>query len=84
MSWITLTEICVVWLNRPQNLSLVSVCKTPMWHCVEVRSIYFTLTVTFSPNYIITLTELSFFLNGMGDDFINPPVSRKSVFYFYF
>lgn len=38
VSWISLTEVSVVWLNRPQNLSLVSVCKTPMWHCQEVSN----------------------------------------------
>ncbi|GLV36131.1 Dipeptidyl peptidase 10 [Carabus blaptoides fortunei] len=39
VSWISLTEVCVVWLNRPQNLSLVTVCKSPMWHCQETQRV---------------------------------------------
>ncbi|XP_017772534.1 PREDICTED: inactive dipeptidyl peptidase 10 [Nicrophorus vespilloides] len=39
VSWISLTEISVVWLNRAQNLSIVSVCKTPTWHCVETQRV---------------------------------------------
>ncbi|KAH9631345.1 hypothetical protein HF086_008170 [Spodoptera exigua] len=33
--WVSLTEVCVVWLTRMQNLSVVSVCKSPMWYCQE-------------------------------------------------
>lgn len=36
VAWISQTEISVVWLNRQQNLSVVSLCKSPMWHCQEV------------------------------------------------
>ncbi|XP_013144764.1 PREDICTED: prolyl endopeptidase FAP, partial [Papilio polytes] len=28
--WVSLTEVCVVWLTRVQNLSVVSVCKSPI------------------------------------------------------
>ncbi|KAL0277472.1 UNVERIFIED_CONTAM: hypothetical protein PYX00_004738 [Menopon gallinae] len=38
-SWISLTEVCVVWMNRPQNLSLVTVCKSPKWYCQETQRI---------------------------------------------
>ncbi|XP_049879871.1 dipeptidyl aminopeptidase-like protein 6 isoform X3 [Pectinophora gossypiella] len=37
--WVSLTEVCVVWLTRLQNLSVVSVCKSPMWYCQEVYRI---------------------------------------------
>ncbi|XP_050673083.1 inactive dipeptidyl peptidase 10 isoform X2 [Leptidea sinapis] len=37
--WVSLTEVCVVWLTRMQNLSIVSVCKSPMWYCQEVYRI---------------------------------------------
>ncbi|KAF9797740.1 hypothetical protein SFRURICE_017935 [Spodoptera frugiperda] len=37
--WVSLTEVCVVWLTRMQNLSVVSVCKSPMWYCQEVYRI---------------------------------------------
>ncbi|KPJ18468.1 Inactive dipeptidyl peptidase 10 [Papilio machaon] len=37
--WVSLTEVCVVWLTRIQNLSVVSVCKSPMWNCQEVYRI---------------------------------------------
>lgn len=35
-TWISTTEISVVWLNRPQNISVVTICKSPMWICQEV------------------------------------------------
>ncbi|XP_041968602.1 inactive dipeptidyl peptidase 10 isoform X2 [Aricia agestis] len=38
--WVSLTEVCVVWLTRVQNLSVVSVCKSPMWYCQEVYRIF--------------------------------------------
>ncbi|XP_061380627.1 dipeptidyl aminopeptidase-like protein 6 isoform X2 [Danaus plexippus] len=38
--WVSLTEVCVVWLTRVQNLTVVSVCKSPMWYCQEVYRIF--------------------------------------------
>ncbi|KAF7993846.1 hypothetical protein HCN44_011115 [Aphidius gifuensis] len=38
-SWISLTEICVTWLNRPQNISVITVCKSPLWHCQEIQRV---------------------------------------------
>lgn len=38
VSWVSLTEISVVWLNRPQNLSIVTICSSPKWDCREVRA----------------------------------------------
>jgi hypothetical protein len=31
-------EVCVVWLNRAQNTSVTTLCKSPMWMCQEVRT----------------------------------------------
>uniref|UniRef100_A0AAR5PBW8 Venom dipeptidyl peptidase 4 n=2 Tax=Dendroctonus ponderosae TaxID=77166 RepID=A0AAR5PBW8_DENPD len=39
VSWISLTEISVVWLNRPQNLSVVTICSSPKWDCKETQRI---------------------------------------------
>ncbi|CAH0551631.1 unnamed protein product [Brassicogethes aeneus] len=39
VSWISLTEISVVWLNRPQNLSVVTICTSPKWDCKETQRI---------------------------------------------
>ncbi|XP_063905183.1 inactive dipeptidyl peptidase 10 isoform X2 [Zophobas morio] len=39
VSWISLTEISVVWLNRPQNLSLITICMSPKWDCRETQRI---------------------------------------------
>jgi hypothetical protein len=36
-AWVSTTEVSVVWMNRPQNLSVVTLCKSPMWYCQEVR-----------------------------------------------
>lgn len=35
-AWVSQTEVSVVWMNRPQNLSVVTLCKSPMWYCQEV------------------------------------------------
>ncbi|XP_055372089.1 inactive dipeptidyl peptidase 10 isoform X2 [Condylostylus longicornis] len=34
-SWISQTEICIIWLNRAQNMSIISLCKSPLFHCIE-------------------------------------------------
>jgi Dipeptidyl peptidase IV (DPP IV) N-terminal region len=36
VTWVSQTEISVVWMNRAQNYSLVSICKNPLWMCQEV------------------------------------------------
>ncbi|XP_066603437.1 inactive dipeptidyl peptidase 10 isoform X2 [Prorops nasuta] len=38
-SWLSLTEVCITWLTRAQNLSIVTICKSPMWHCQEIQRI---------------------------------------------
>jgi len=39
VTWVSVTEVSVVWMNRQQNLSLVTVCKSPMWYCQEVNKL---------------------------------------------
>ncbi|XP_030381131.1 prolyl endopeptidase FAP [Scaptodrosophila lebanonensis] len=38
-AWVSSTEIAVVWLNRPQNISVVSVCRSPSFVCVETHRV---------------------------------------------
>ncbi|KZC11531.1 Seprase, partial [Dufourea novaeangliae] len=38
-SWVSLTEVCIIWLTRAQNVSVVTICKSPMWHCQEIQRI---------------------------------------------
>ncbi|XP_076766360.1 dipeptidyl peptidase 10 isoform X1 [Xylocopa sonorina] len=38
-SWISLTEVCITWLTRAQDLSVVTICKSPLWHCQEIQKI---------------------------------------------
>ncbi|XP_023248041.1 inactive dipeptidyl peptidase 10-like, partial [Copidosoma floridanum] len=38
-AWISPTEVCITWLNRFQNLSVVSICKSPLWKCQEIQKI---------------------------------------------
>ncbi|XP_041775477.1 inactive dipeptidyl peptidase 10, partial [Anopheles merus] len=38
-SWVSPSEVSVVWMNRPQNLSVVTLCKSPMWYCQETHRI---------------------------------------------
>lgn len=77
VSWISLTEVCIVWLNRPQNLSLVTVCKSPMWHCqeVSVRASCFIHATSkiYKPSAVFytLLYVLSTLLNKPADFFIS-------------
>ncbi|XP_049940274.1 inactive dipeptidyl peptidase 10-like [Schistocerca serialis cubense] len=36
-TWISNTKVCAVWMNRAQNISLISVCKPPLWNCEQVH-----------------------------------------------
>ncbi|KAJ1526921.1 hypothetical protein ONE63_008469 [Megalurothrips usitatus] len=38
-TWLSATEVSVVWMNRPQNLSIISICKSPTWACVETQRV---------------------------------------------
>ncbi|XP_011863227.1 PREDICTED: septin-interacting protein 1-like isoform X2 [Vollenhovia emeryi] len=38
-SWTSLTEVCITWLTRAQNFSVITICKSPMWHCQEIQRI---------------------------------------------
>ncbi|XP_017111403.1 uncharacterized protein LOC108135250 isoform X1 [Drosophila elegans] len=38
-SWVSHSKIAVVWLNRPQNISVVSVCKAPSFECIETHRV---------------------------------------------
>ncbi|XP_012217844.1 inactive dipeptidyl peptidase 10 isoform X2 [Linepithema humile] len=38
-SWVSLTEVCITWLTRAQNFSVVTICKSPLWHCQELQRI---------------------------------------------
>ncbi|KAJ8870518.1 hypothetical protein PR048_029541 [Dryococelus australis] len=39
VTWVSLTEVCVIWMNRPQNLSIITVCKSPVWFCQETHRV---------------------------------------------
>uniref|UniRef100_A0A1B6C3H0 Peptidase S9 prolyl oligopeptidase catalytic domain-containing protein n=1 Tax=Clastoptera arizonana TaxID=38151 RepID=A0A1B6C3H0_9HEMI len=32
------TQVAAVWMNRPQNLSVISNCRAPNWLCVETHA----------------------------------------------
>ncbi|KAG5683000.1 hypothetical protein PVAND_012312 [Polypedilum vanderplanki] len=36
-AWVSQTEVSIVWMNRAQNLSVVTLCKSPMWYCQETH-----------------------------------------------
>ncbi|KAH8293230.1 hypothetical protein KR018_000532 [Drosophila ironensis] len=38
-SWVSHSKVAVVWLNRPQNISVVSVCKAPTFECIETHRV---------------------------------------------
>ncbi|XP_054285172.1 inactive dipeptidyl peptidase 10 isoform X2 [Macrosteles quadrilineatus] len=31
-------QVAAIWMNRPQNLTIISSCSTPHWQCVEKHS----------------------------------------------
>ncbi|XP_039298265.1 dipeptidyl aminopeptidase-like protein 6 [Nilaparvata lugens] len=39
VTWVSSTEVSVIWLNRAQNVSMVTICKSPMWFCQETQRI---------------------------------------------
>ncbi|XP_050530217.1 dipeptidyl peptidase 4-like [Daktulosphaira vitifoliae] len=39
VQWVSPEEVCVVWLNRQQNTSATTICKSPMWICQETQVI---------------------------------------------
>jgi hypothetical protein len=36
ISWLQSESVSVIWMNRAQNVSIVSHCATPTWICKEV------------------------------------------------
>ncbi|XP_064096888.1 inactive dipeptidyl peptidase 10-like isoform X4 [Macrobrachium nipponense] len=36
VGWIDEERVAVVWRNRPQNVSVVTTCSTPLWFCEEL------------------------------------------------
>lgn len=46
-------EVCVVWLNRAQNTSVTTLCKSPLWMCQEVRIRVYVIAASddFCTNY---------------------------------
>ncbi|KAF6197659.1 hypothetical protein GE061_008625 [Apolygus lucorum] len=39
VSWVSATEVAVIWMNRAQNISMVTLCKSPMWYCQETQRV---------------------------------------------
>ncbi|XP_037913520.1 inactive dipeptidyl peptidase 10 isoform X3 [Hermetia illucens] len=88
-SWVSQTEICVVWLSRPQNVSVVTICKSPMWQCLETHRVsgdgrgwVDILTVpVFAANgtSYIAISPLRDGLSGYFRHLVHVHISRKRV-----
>ncbi|KAL1115092.1 hypothetical protein AAG570_007123 [Ranatra chinensis] len=39
VSWVSSTEVAVVWMNRAQNVTMVTLCKSPVWFCQEAQRV---------------------------------------------
>uniref|UniRef100_T1JEK3 Venom dipeptidyl peptidase 4 n=1 Tax=Strigamia maritima TaxID=126957 RepID=T1JEK3_STRMM len=37
--WIDNKTVSVVWLNRPQNISIITICTAPLWYCNESHQV---------------------------------------------
>ena len=40
VSWVRSDAIAVIWMNRAQNISLVTECNQPTWICKKVSFVY--------------------------------------------
>ncbi|XP_076628589.1 dipeptidyl peptidase 10 isoform X1 [Colletes latitarsis] len=76
-SWVSLTEVCITWLTRAQNLSVVTICKSPMWHCQEIQRI-----TSEDHGWVDTPPESPIFsANGSSYIAINPVKDGPSGYY---
>ncbi|KAL1455165.1 hypothetical protein WDU94_009277 [Cyamophila willieti] len=41
VTWVSGNEVSIVWLNREQNVSMISLCKSPSWHCQMTQKLDF-------------------------------------------
>ena len=41
VSWVRSDAVAVIWMNRAQNISLVTECNQPTWICRVVSTVYF-------------------------------------------
>lgn len=60
-AWVSQTEVSVVWMNRAQNLSVVTLCKSPMWYCQEVREMAFKCLCFSIRHFLKTKIEFSIY-----------------------
>ncbi|XP_076651634.1 dipeptidyl peptidase 10 isoform X1 [Halictus rubicundus] len=76
-SWISSTEVCITWLTRAQNLSVVTICKSPQWHCQEYQRI-----VSEERGWVDTPPEAPIFsANGSSYIAISPVKDGPSGYY---
>lgn len=73
-AWVSQTEVSVVWMNRAQNLSVVTLCKSPMWYCQEVSGITFKV-VYFSPT---RRRKIFLFITSVDKWFMFHPQTHKT------
>ncbi|XP_046386963.1 inactive dipeptidyl peptidase 10-like isoform X2 [Ischnura elegans] len=38
VTWISNRQVSVIWMNRRQNVSIISVCKGPLWNCDDAHT----------------------------------------------
>ncbi|XP_015186245.1 PREDICTED: inactive dipeptidyl peptidase 10 isoform X2 [Polistes dominula] len=76
-SWVSVTEICISWLTRTQELSVVTICKSPRWHCQEIQRIE-----SYKPGWVDTPPEAPLFSTN-GSSYISiSPVSDGHAGFF--
>ena len=40
LSWVDNEEVSVVWMNRAQNISVITICSPPLYFCETVSALY--------------------------------------------
>ena len=57
VSWVRSDAVAVIWMNRAQNISLVTECSPPTWICRIVSKIFFGRWRFINENAVLVSSE---------------------------
>jgi hypothetical protein len=44
VTWLVHHQVAAIWMNRVQNISVISLCQGPVWNCDTVSTVAFYST----------------------------------------
>ncbi|KDR11620.1 Inactive dipeptidyl peptidase 10, partial [Zootermopsis nevadensis] len=47
VTWLAHHQVAVIWMNRVQNMSIISLCRGPTWNCDTVSPVLLTIQLGF-------------------------------------